>query len=233
MTGAAPQRLVLRYVPAQRLVHWAGVASFLVLLATGASLLLRPLAFLAAGGFSRLAHRAAALAFVALPFLYAALLPRRARELVAESFTYDRGDWGWLRHMPAYLVGRAHGLPPQGRLNAGQKLHHAGTFLMFVTVSASGFVLWFGKGHLGAGGLAAAGIVHDLSLLGLSLLLVGHVYFTFLYDALSAMRTGHVTEEYARLEHRRWFEGLSGPPGGGAPPPSDGGRGDAGEGPGT
>ena len=49
----------------------------------------------------------------------------------------------------------------------------------------------FGKGRLGADGLAITAMVHDLSMLGLSVLMIGHVYFTFLYDALSAMRTGH------------------------------------------
>jgi formate dehydrogenase subunit gamma len=205
---SAPPGLVERYVPAQRLVHWVGVLSFLLLLSTGIILLFRPLAFLAAGGVTRLVHRFAAVPFVALPFLYTALLPRHARELVAESFAYGREDWQWLRRMPSYFLGSAQGLPPQGRLNAGQKIHHAGTFLMFVTVSASGIVLWFWKGHLGARGLAAAAAVHDLSMLGLSVLMAGHVYFTFLYDALSAMRTGYVTEEYARMEHQRWFASL-------------------------
>ncbi len=71
-----------------------------------------------------------------------------------------------------------------------------------------GFILWLGKGHLGPNGLAGAAMVHDLSMLGLSILMIGHIYFTFLYDALSGMLTGSVTEEYARMEHRKWFEAL-------------------------
>lgn len=208
MTSSSP-RLVQRYLPAQRLIHWIGVLSFLVLLSSGFVLLFRPLAFLAAGGLSRWLHRIASAPFVTLPILYAILLPRQAKELVSESLAYGRDDWKWLARMPAYLLGRARGLPPQGRLNAGQKLHHAGTFVMFVTVSASGFALWLGKGHLGPSGLAAAAIAHDLSMLGLSVLMIGHVYFTFLYDALSAMRSGYVTEDYARMEHLRWYEALS------------------------
>jgi formate dehydrogenase subunit gamma len=46
-------------------------------------------------------------------------------------------------------------------------------------------------------------------MLGLSVLMIGHVYFTFLYGALPAMRTGFVSEGYARMEHRRWFESLA------------------------
>jgi formate dehydrogenase subunit gamma len=207
MTSSSP-RLVRRYLPAQRLIHWVGVSSFLLLLLSGIALLFSPLASLAAGGFSRLLHRIAAIPFVALPIAYTLLLPRQAKELLAESLAYSRADRAWLKHMPAYLLGRTRDLPPQGRLNAGQKLHHAATFLMFVTVSASGFVLWFGKGQLGPGGLAIAAMVHDLSMLGLSIMMIGHVYFTFLYDALSAMWTGYITEDYARMEHLKWLEAL-------------------------
>lgn len=208
MTSPAP-RLVARYRPAQRLIHWLGVGSFLLLLLSGLALLFPPLAFLAAGGTSRLIHRLAVAPFVLLPILYALLLPRQALELVTESFTYTRDDLEWFKHMPAYVLGRTKGLPPQGRLNAGQKIHHASTFLMFVSVAASGFVLWFGVGRLGPDGHALAAMVHDLSMLGLSVLMIGHVYFTFLYDALSGMVTGFVTEQYARMEHLRWFQSLA------------------------
>ncbi len=200
--------LVRRYAPSQRLIHWIGAGSFLMLLFSGIVLLYPPLSFLAAEGLSRLIHRIAVIPFVLLPIAYAILLPRQARELLIESITYTREDWEWLKCMPAYLLGRTRGLPPQGRLNAGQKLHHAATFLMFVTISVSGFVLWFGKGQLGPNGLALAAMGHDLSMLGLSVLLIGHVYFTFLYDALPAMRTGLVTEPYARMEHLKWLEAL-------------------------
>jgi formate dehydrogenase subunit gamma len=207
MSSESP-RLVKRYLRAQRFIHWIGVASFLALLSSGLALLFPPLSFLAAGGLSRLVHRIAVVPFVVLPIVYALLLPRQTKELLTESLTYTREDWEWLKRLPAYLLGRTRGLPPQGRLNAGQKLHHGGTFLMFVTVSVSGFVLWFGKGRLGPDGLALAAMVHDLSMLGLSVLMIGHVYFTFLYDALSAMRTGFVTEQYARMEHLKWLETL-------------------------
>ena len=200
--------LVRRYVPTQRLVHWIGVLTFVVLLFSGIALLVPPLAFLAAGGTSRLIHRIAVIPFILLPLLYVVLNPRQAKELLVESFTFTRDDLEWFKHMPAYFFGRTKGLPPQGRINAGQKLHHATTFLMFVTVAVSGFVLLWGKGQLGPDGLALTAMVHDLSMLGLTVMMIGHLYFTFVYDALSSMLTGFVTEEYARMEHPKWLEEL-------------------------
>ena len=79
---------------------------------------------------------------------------------------------------------------------------------MFITIAASGFVLWFGKGQLGADALAITAMIHDLSMLGLTVLMIGHLYFTLVYDALSSMLTGFVTEEYAKMEHSKWLDEL-------------------------
>lgn len=206
--NSEPVRLVRRYLPTQRWVHWVGVITFLALLLSGVALLVPSFAFLAANGWTRLIHRVAVVPFVLLPLIYALLNPKEALELVRESFTYTREDLEWFKHMPAYFLGHTRGLPPQGRIDAGQKLHHASTFLMFIAVSLSGFVLVLGKASLGQNGLALAAMVHDLSMLGLTVMMVGHLYFTFLYDALNAMLTGLVTEEYARMEHRKWLETL-------------------------
>ena len=201
-------RLVKRYLPTQRLVHWLGVLTFLTLLFSGIILIASPLAALAAGGTTRLIHRIAVVPFMLLPILYFVLNRKQAIDLLKESFTYTRDDIEWFKHMPAYFLGRTKGLPPQGRINAGEKIHHAATFMMFNFVAASGFVLWFGKGQLGADVLAITAMIHDLSMLGLTVLMVGHLYFTFVYDALSGMLQGYVTEEYARMEHPKWLEEL-------------------------
>lgn len=201
-------RFVRRYLPAQRLVHWLGVITFLTLLLSGIVLIVSPLAPLAAGGNTRLIHRIAVVPFMLLPILYVVLNSKQAIELLKESFTYTRDDIEWFKHMPAYFLGRTEGLPPQGRINAGQKIHHAATFMMFITIAASGFVLWFGKGQLGADWLANTAMIHDLSMLGLTVLMIGHLYFTLVYDALSGMLRGYVTEEYAKMEHPKWLEEL-------------------------
>ena len=201
-------RLVRRYLPMQRLVHWIGVPTFLVLLFSGVALLFPPLAFLAAGGTSRLIHEIASFVLATLPVVYIVLNPRAAKELLKESFAYTRDDIEWFKRMPAYFFGRTKGLPPQGRINAGQKIHHAATFIMFITIGASGFVLMFGKGQLGPDGLGIVAMIHDLSMLGLTVLMIGHLYFTLVYDALSSMLTGFVTEEYAKMEHPKWLEEL-------------------------
>src|SRR5574337_462472 len=156
-------RRVLRYHPVQRWLHWIGATGFLLLLLTGLALLWSPLSFLAVGGISRQLHLIGAVLFVVWPFLYAILDGREFKDLVVESFRYERDDVRWLLRVPGYFLGHVRQMPPQGRLNAGQKLHHAGTMLGYLTVAVSGIALWYFKGRLGADGLALLAIVHDLS----------------------------------------------------------------------
>ena len=42
----------------------------------------------------------------------------------------------------------------------------------------------------------------------LALLLLGHVYFTYVYKAWSSMATGYVPKEDMELEHSKWLEEL-------------------------
>jgi formate dehydrogenase subunit gamma len=179
---------------------------FCCLLFTGLMILWQPLTLWARDGTSGVIHRIGAVLFILVPILYLIVDRRGAKELLVESFTYDKDDVEWFKHAGRYFIGRAVGMPPQGRLNAGQKLHHAGVVITSATVVFSGIFMWFAKGNLGAEGLALAAMIHDLSMLALTVLLAGHLYFTFVYKALSGMTTGYVSKEDAEIEHPKWVE---------------------------
>jgi len=197
---------LLRYRVGQRMVHALLATSFLLLLFTGLMILWQPLTLWARDGTSGLLHRIGAVLFILVPILYLLVDRRGAKELLVESFTYDKDDIEWFKQAGRYFIGRAVGMPPQGRLNAGQKLHHAGVVITSATVVFSGIAMWFAKGNLGPSGLAVAATIHDLSMLALTVLLVGHLYFTFVYKALSSMTTGYVSKEDAEIEHPKWVE---------------------------
>lgn len=207
-TQTIHSRKVLRYSLGPRLVHMLLALSFLILLSTGLTLLWPALARLAAGGLLRQLHYIGAVLFMAVPIVYLIVDRAAAKELLWDSFHYDRDDWNWFKYSYRYFMGRCESMPPQGRLNAGQKLHHAGVVIFSASIVFSGLVMWFGKGMLGATGLAVAAMTHDLSMLILTVLLVGHLYFTFVYDALSGMLKGYIPESEARLEHAKWVESL-------------------------
>jgi len=207
---AEQEHLILRYQPTQRRVHVLLASSFLVLLLTGLFLLWGPLGFLAAGGISRWLHRIGAVVYMAVPVVYLVRDREGAKQLLVESFTYDRDDWEWLKRIGRYLGGRSVDMPPQGRLNAGQKLHHAAVIVVSAGIVLSGLGLWFLKAALGLTGVAWVAMVHDGSALVLTLLLVGHLYFTFAYRAVSGMTTGYVPMAEARIEHAKWVDELEG-----------------------
>jgi formate dehydrogenase subunit gamma len=208
MTQVNGGNQILRYRKRPRIVHLLLASSFLVLLLTGLTILWSPLSFLAAGGDLRWLHRVAAVVFMAVPVIYWIVDREGAKELMVDSFKYDRDDWAWLQRFWSYTFGHAASMPRQGRLNAGQKMHHALVMVLSASIVASGLVLWFFTPSLGATGHAWAAVIHDLSMLALSLLLVGHLYFTFVYKALSGMTTGYIDETDARLEHAKWVEEL-------------------------
>ena len=206
--GVQHHRKVLRYKKQPRIVHMLLASSFLVLLLTGLVIFLPFLSQYASGGFSRLLHRIGAVAYMSVPIFYLILDREGAKELLRDSFHYDKDDWNWIKHMYRYFMGHAEGMPPQGRLNAGQKIHHASVIIFSFVIVISGLFMWFGKGNLGPTGLAWMAIVHDIGMVVLTVLLVGHLYFTFVYKALSGMTTGYVDEEDARLEHAKWVDEL-------------------------
>ena len=199
---------ILRYRTRQRIVHAVMASSFLVLLITGLALVWSPLAWIAAGGWSRYLHRIAAIGFMSVPFLYIVLDRSGAKEVLVDSFKYDKDDVAWFRYMYRYAIGRTAEMPPQGRLNAGQKLHHSAVIVFSAVMVLSGLILWWFKASLSVSMLSWTAIVHDLSMLALTLLLVGHVFFTYVYTAWSSMGTGYVSKEDMEMEHSKWVDEL-------------------------
>lgn len=199
---------ILRFRPGQRYVHLLVAVTFVTLFLSGLPLIFEPLSFLAAGGWSRIVHRVAAVGFLAVPVLYVVVDREGVKELVRDSFSFDADDRRWLLAMGGYCCGRAGEMPPQGRLNAGQKLHHAAVMVLGIGVVVSGLLLWFAKASLSESMLAWTLLIHDVSMLALVLLLVGHIYFTVVYRAIGAMHTGYVSKAEARLEHAKWVAEL-------------------------
>jgi len=208
MTDKNHEGQILRYRRAQRVVHAVMASSFLILLITGLALVWSPLAWIAAGGWSRYLHRIAAVGFMSVPFLYLWMDREGAKEVMIESFKYDRDDVSWFKQMYRYALGQTADMPPQGRLNAGQKLHHSAVIVFSAVIVASGLILWWFKSDLSTSMLSWTAIVHDLSMLALTLLLVGHVFFTFVYKAWSSMATGYVSVEDMEMEHAKWVDEL-------------------------
>lgn len=198
---------ILRYKPVQRIGHWVNAAAFVILLLTGLFLFFWPLAPLA-GVWSRELHRAAAILLALGPIFYFVADRRGLLHLLRISFTYKRDDLIWLVKAPFYFLGIDKGLPPQGEVNAGQRVHHALTIIFYNLVAGSGFVLWLGASRVPGEVFLGALVTHDISMTILTVLMLGHIYFTFVYGALDGMIRGSISRLYAQVEHPRWLEEL-------------------------
>jgi formate dehydrogenase subunit gamma len=198
---------ILRYKLVQRIGHWLNALAFLVLLLTGLFLFFWPLSPLASS-WSRLIHRIAAVVLLAGPVFYFVADRHDFLHLLKVSFTYTRDDLMWFVKAPFYFVGLAKGLPPQGEVNAGQRVHHALTIIFYNLVAWSGILMWFGVEHIPGQVFLGALAVHDVSMTVLTVLMLGHVYFTFVYGALDGMLKGTITHLYAEVEHPRWLQEL-------------------------
>jgi len=200
----AKSGLIARFSVAQRIAHWAFTVAFFALALTGLLLMIPTISGLAAGGASRLVHRVAAVLLLVVPIYYALFDRQGLRRLVGDSFRMDADDRRWLGQFFRYAFGKAKGMPPQGRINAGEKIHHALIVISFFTIAISGLLLWFGKPFLSAGAFGWMLITHDISMYVMVLLTIGHLYFVLVYGALGGMVSGYVSRAYALLEHKKW-----------------------------
>lgn len=195
-----------RFNARRRLVHWIHAAAFFVLLGTGLTYVTPGLTFLAEGGIPGTLHRIFAVVFLAVPLIYLVIDPKGFKEFVRDSLNFEKSDIGFHLRMPFYILGKTQGIPPQGKLNAGHKLHHIFMGILFVTLGVSGLVKWLGVGHMGPAMLNLMGTVHIISVFVITIMTLGHVYFTVVYWALPSMIHGKVTESYVKLEHRKWWD---------------------------
>lgn len=201
---SASMKLVPRFRLAQRVSHWIFAAAFFVLLFSGLALFVPAVSEWTASATGMIVHRVAAVVLMLAPILYLITDRKGLSQLLHDSFTYDKDDRAWFSHFIPYMLGKAKGLPPQGRVNAGEKLHNAAIILGFVVISITGLMLWFWQGMNAPLRLTTL-MVHDVAMLVLAVLTLGHVFLVFVYGAFSGMWSGSVTELYARVEHPKWL----------------------------
>jgi len=188
----APEPLVARLTLAQRAQHWALMASFAALAATGLPLRYPEHAGLAAlyaalGGLdtARLIHRAAGalmIATLAAHAAYAAALLARARFDVRRAWTMlpGRGDvrdaWQTVR----WQLGRRAAPPAADRHEFRARLHYLAVLCGLPLMAASGLVLWFPVAlgnRLPDTAIGMAILAHgDEAVLAVSVVILWHLY---------------------------------------------------------
>jgi formate dehydrogenase subunit gamma len=191
---------VLRFGATERRLHMIHASAFFVMFATGLVLYLPMLAqIFSSRPVVKAIHLTAAVAWLTALALVAILGDRRAlRRTRREIERLDADDLLWLRNPGAGA--------PQGRFNAGQKLHAVVQAALAVLFTVSGGLLWLGERDT-AWRLPGTIALHDVAMLVAGALVAGHVWMAISPQGLPAIHgilRGTVPATWAAEHHPKW-----------------------------
>jgi formate dehydrogenase subunit gamma len=213
-SGSGGERDLLRFGVSERALHWAFVAPYLVLGATGLLLLWREALGLSEAARERCVwiHEAAGCALVVLPTLVLVVSrPEPFAACLREACRWTLRDIRWLAASGLRPFLPRLTLPAAGRFNAGQKLNLLHVLFLVPALAATGFALWWlAPALLLLRAAHAAGALVSLALAS------GHMYLALIHPATrrarGAMFHGRVPAAYAEHHHPLWYEAMTGSP---------------------
>jgi len=192
----ASEARVARFGATERNLHTIHGVAFIVLLGSGLALYLPMLArILADRPLMKAVHLVTAVAWLTALALVAILGDRRALRRTRQDLErFDRDDLLWLRRRSA----------PQGRFNAGQKVHAVLQAGLGVLFTVSGVLLWLGERDT-ALRLPGTIALHDAAMFLATVLVGGHIYKTLAQPgALEGLWRGTVSARYIAEHHPKW-----------------------------
>ncbi|MFE4667730.1 cytochrome b/b6 domain-containing protein [Streptomyces sp. NPDC056716] len=186
-------RRVRRFTRAERWIHRTTATLMGLCVLTAACLYVPQLAQLV--GRRALVVRVHEWSGLALPLpVLAGLLSRAFRADLTRLNRFGPHDRVWLR--------RASG--PADKFNAGQKIYAAWIAGATLVMLGTGLMMWF-TGLTPLRWRTAATFVHDWLALTLGIVLAGHIGMALADpEARRGLRTGSVSEEWARDRHGLW-----------------------------
>jgi formate dehydrogenase subunit gamma len=202
-------RLIRRFTPFERYMHWTVAITFSILGISGLIMMLGKYVLLPVIGYTLFAwlaqlskhlHNFAgplfAVSVVIMIVLWAVdNLPRAY-------------DFKWFAKLGG-MISREH--VPSGRFNAGEKIWFwLGVVVLSLVVSASGFVLNFPNFDQVRAIMIDANVVHAVAAGLVMAISLGHIYLGTigLKGAYDAMRHGYVDEAWAREHHEYWYNDI-------------------------
>lgn len=122
-----------------------------------------------------------------------------------ESLSWSKEDREWLSMLGGYLSKDLEP-PPQGKLNAGQKLVTLVVVAFGLLIGITGLVMWLNPGNKGAMTLAA--LLHNISALVFAVFIPLHIYLATAANpgTFRIMTKGTVPLYWAKKKHARWVK---------------------------
>jgi cytochrome b subunit of formate dehydrogenase len=146
----------------RRIFHWVIAIAFIALFITGLIVFVPALSGIAAGGWTRLVHRVAAVILVGAPVIYAFTHTADARQWLKDIKVWERS--------PATAVNRS---------SNWKRVHKLLITTGFVLFIATGIIQWFLKGIAPTQVFQWSLSLHDIIFFSAGMVLIYHVYFEF------------------------------------------------------
>jgi len=213
-------RKIKRWNGLDRAVHWITAVSFIALAITGLSMLIGKtllIPLLGKAGFSWWAQ-----ASITIHNLLGPIFSVGVVLMIVLWIWYNfpsKVDVQWFKQGGGMLAGKH---PDAGRMNGGEKVWFWVVAVVGLAVSITGLIMlvpiynlpvpsWLGWMPLIEGTrpqMQQANLIHAILSLGWTALAVGHVYIgtAGTEGAFEGMKTGYVSEEWARQHHNIWAE---------------------------
>jgi len=194
-----------------RILHWVHLVSFITLFLTGLVLFIPALGFLAQDSWTRVIHRIAAVVFIVSPIIYISMNWKSTWAGIKLAFTWGAEDLNWLKAAPQYyFLGNEESMPPQGRMNTGQKLWWFIVLVFGAVFVVTGLVMWFGKTGAPPAVLQWMVFFHDVAFAVSVPMLFTHIYLGVIHpmmkESWKAVHKGTVSVEYAKMHHGKWYD---------------------------
>jgi formate dehydrogenase subunit gamma len=211
LKGQPTGRMIERFTPFERILHWTTAISFVILAISGLVLLFGKYVVLPLFGytlFSWLAILSKTLHnFVGPLFVVCTLF----MTVVFIGHNIPRAyDWVWIKKFGGMVSGEH---VPAGKSNAGQKLWFWGAVVgLGIVVSVTGLILDFPNFAQGRSVMQQANVVHAIAAVLYMTISLGHIYLgtVGMEGAYDAMRHGYVDETWAKEHHEYWYNEVKG-----------------------
>ncbi len=194
-------KMVQKSTTGERINHWVMMCSVLVLLLTGLGFTFRSLNWLNTifGGnpLASQIHKWGGILF-GLSLLYS------AGSYLGCALQFGAEDRAWIRMGGGYFSNVE--IPPQDRLNAGQKIFYLLVFTGGIVMLGTGLILWLNNGS--TIWIQVAHLLHNLAFLIFTVLIPLHIYLATAANpgTFRVMTRGTVPLGWARKHHGKWAQ---------------------------
>lgn len=124
------------------------------------------------------------------------------------SLSFGGDDMAWIFKAGGYFSKKA-SVPPQDRLNAGQKLLYLTVLVLGTAIALSGFIIWLRPAGIDLRKwVLLSHLVHNISFVLMVVIIPLHIYLATLANpgTFRIMVYGTVPLEWAKKRHAKWVQ---------------------------